>query len=208
MNKALPWILFIGGTILLIMLLASFGSTSTTGSELKFEVTAEDHFKGAEDAKAVIVEYSDFQCPACSSTYPLLSQLVRDYPNDVKVVYRHFPLTSIHTQALSSAQAAEAAGMQGKFWEMHDMLFNTQNSWSTNVNPPEVYLSYAISLGLDAEKFKADIVSDEVKERIETDLRESQQMGLNKTPTLFLNGSEISHPGSYAGFEKLVKAEL
>lgn len=208
MKKALPWILFIIGTVLLVMLLASFGGTSTIGGTLKFDVTAEDQYKGRPDAKAVIVEYSDFQCPACSATYPLLSQLVKNYPNDVQVVYRHFPLISIHKNALLSAQAAEAAGLQGKFWEMHDMLFNSQRSWSSNPNPKELFVRYANSLGLDTQKFEVDIISEEVKEKVQADLREAQQMGLNKTPTLFLNGKEISHPGSYSGFEALIKAEL
>jgi len=203
MNKALPWIAFLAGTLLLIFLLAQ-SSTVTTGSKLKFDLTAEDHAKGMAGANAVIVEYSDFQCPACSSTYPLLSQLVKDHPNDVQVIYRHFPLVSIHQHSLVSAQAAEASAIQGKFWEMHDMLFNTQRTWSQSADPTELFISFATSLGLDIPKFKEDLVSEEVKSKIQASLKQANQMGLNKTPTLFLNGKEISHPGSYDGFEALI----
>lgn len=98
--------------------------------ENSMEVKVNDNVKGSREAKAVLIEYSDFQCPACQVYYPVVKQLTEELGNEILVVYRHFPLTTIHPNALPAAKAAEAAGKQGKFWEMHDMLFDKQSEWS------------------------------------------------------------------------------
>ncbi len=199
------------GIIVLVGALAIFGNgTSESGSNttLNSSVSASDNTKGAENARVSIVEYSDFQCPGCASSYPMIKQLVEAFPNEVSLTYRHYPLNQIHANAQLAGQAAEAAGMQDKFWDMHDMLFNTQNQWSNENNPTEFFTKLAESIGLDTEKFGTDLTSKDVVNRVNKDTSEATGLRLPGTPSFFVNGTLIEHPGSYAGFKSLVEAEL
>jgi protein-disulfide isomerase len=171
------------------------------------EVRENDWVKGDPEAKVVLTEYGDFQCPACANYAPLVKRLSEETSKGLKVVYRHFPLTSIHKNAIPSAQAAEAAGRQGKFWEMHDTLYEKQTEWSDERDVKEKFIEYARILGLDEEKFKSDYDSDEVRQRIESDLSKALQLGLNSTPTFFLNGQKIA-PRSYENFKDLVDDQI
>ena len=206
MNRTLLWTLIIGGLIVLVIGLAKLGSSPSGGTSLGAGVSIEDQKKGAENPKVTIVEYSDFQCPACASMYPIMKELVEEFPNDLQVVYRHFPLHQIHAHAGLAARAAEAAGKQGAFWEMHDVLFNTQRSWSNAPEPEALFAQYAESLSLDVDQFNADIDSKEVKDKVTKD--EASARGLRGTPTFFVNGKQIQNPGTYAGFKALVEEEI
>lgn len=210
-NKSLLlWGSVILGIIALIALLAMFGNSTSTISDttLSTKVNETDHTKGAEYPKITIVEYSDFQCPGCAKSYPMVKQLVEAFPDDVRLIYRHYPLRSIHANAQLSAQASEAGGAQGKFWDMHDMLFNTQSQWSDLDDPTDFFVSLADSLGLDTEKFKMDLTNKTIVSRVDNDFYEANAMKLTGTPSFFLNGLLIDHPGSYAGFKSLIEAEL
>ena len=199
------WAAILGGLVLLVVLLAQAGSKSNTSqATLNDTVQAEEHSKGNPDAPITLVEYSDFQCPACATTYPLLSQLAKDYPNDVRVVYRHFPLRQAHPQAQLAAQATEAAAMQGKFWEMHDMLFNTQRNWSGNPEAEDFFVQLAESLELDIEKFKEDLNSKEAKNAVNDDYASGARAHIPGTPSIFLNGQLIQNPRNYAGYQALI----
>jgi len=147
--------------------------------------------KGAtQSAQFTIVEFSDFQCPACAATEPALSALVEQYPDKVRLVYRHFPLISIHPNAMLAARYAEAAGQQGKFWEMHDGLFATQMEWSdlSNEEAREYFLSLGDQLSLDRTLLSAAADSDEIVNLVNSDLRTAEQLQLTFTPSIFLNG--------------------
>jgi protein-disulfide isomerase len=151
--------------------------------------------KGAgEDARFTIVEFSDFECPACAATSPAISSLVSQYPDQVRVVYRHFPLISIHDSAVQAARFAEAAALQGKFWEMHDELFSTQISWSgqSQEQNREYFLDLGEKLGLNREQLANDVQSDAVVQKVDSDLRVAEQLGLSFTPSLFLNGQMMN----------------
>jgi protein-disulfide isomerase len=159
------------------------------------EIEAIDHILGEESApKATLVEYSDFQCPACASYEPLLESIIADYESEgLRFVYRHFPLPS-HLNAISAAKASEAAGNQGKFWEMHGLLFENQTTWSGQL-PSEVvntFATYAGQLGLDEDKFKTDFEAEATEERVRRDLLSGQKAGVAGTPTFYLNGVELS----------------
>lgn len=171
------------------------------------EVTEADWVKGDVNAQTVLVEYGDFQCPACADYYPMLKRLLEEIPTGFKVVYRHIPLTSIHKNALISSYAAEAAGLQGKFWEMHDILYEKQTEWAEDTNAKEKFVEYAKGIGLNEEKFKADIESDGVKRLVEEDMTSANSMRINSTPTFFLNGQRIQ-PRSYEEFKKLVEDQI
>lgn len=153
------------------------------------------HVKGPDEAKVTVVEFSDFQCPACKAVEPLVSQLAETYPNDVRVVYRHFPLNTIHPNAQMAAQAAVAAGEQGKFWEMHDLLFEKQSEWEAANSPQaarDIFITYAEQLAIDKQAFTEKIESDSVRDIVNKDLSYGTQIGVNATPTIFVNGTQTA----------------
>ncbi|MEA3310448.1 MAG: thioredoxin domain-containing protein [Chloroflexota bacterium] len=149
-----------------------------------------DWLKGAsgDDVEFTIIEYSDFECPGCSGTAPMLAQFLADYPT-AQLTYRHFPL-SFHEKAILTAEASEAAGAQGKFWEMHDAIFEQRADWQPlSLEEARVKMSaYAEELGLDMQKFESDMDSDAYLEAIEAESQESQELGLPGTPSLIFNG--------------------
>jgi len=169
-----------------------------------FSIAENDHVKGNPDASNVIIEYSDFQCPACASYLPALKEVVGSR-DDVMLVYRHFPLSQIHSNAFDAAKAAEAAGKQDKFWEMHDILFDKQGEWEGLGNPIDKFSEYASKIGMDEEKFKSDFDSSEIEDKIYTDLTAANAMRLNSTPTFFVNGVKTKLSSNYDGIVKLLE---
>ncbi len=148
------------------------------------------HIRGDPTAPVVLEEFGDFECRPCSLVWPILETLERDYDKRLVVVFREHPL-KMHRFALDAARAAEAAGLQGKFWEMHDTLYRNRATWipATYIRP---YLNdYAAELGLDLERFKADIDGDEVAKRIAADQDRGDSLGIDRTPVLFLNGEKL-----------------
>jgi protein-disulfide isomerase len=166
-----------------------------------------DWIKGSKDAPLTLIEYGDFQCPVCSVYQQLLAKLEEDFGTKLRLVYRHFPLVQIHANALVGAKAAEAAGKQGKFWEMYDLLYQNQKQWSELANPRELLNSYAKSVGLDVDKFMKDLDSEDVQNKIKTDYDSGNALGINGTPAFFLNGRQIENPTSYDDFKKLLESE-
>jgi len=167
-------------------------------------VNASDHVKSSSTASTVLIEYSDFQCPACGSFYPILKELAARHETEMLFVYRHFPLTQIHKHAKPAAQAAEAAALQGKFWEMHNLIFDNQSAWSSLPAARETFIGYAKDLGLDLAKFQADMDSEAVSAKVDGDFRGGVDAGINSTPSFFLNGKRIQNPRSLDEFEKLI----
>lgn len=208
-KRILLWGGMILGIVLLIVLLAKLGTVPpATGGPLAATVSDSDHSKGSANAKVTLVEYSDFQCPACGQMYPTIKQLAETFKDDLKMVYRHYPLKQTHQNAELAARASEVAALQGKFWEMHDMIFNTQQQWSTEGEPETFFVNLATSLGLDIEKFKADMKSDAVRDRVNVDAASGLASGIQGTPTFFVNGERIPNPGTIAEFENVIKAAL
>ncbi len=184
-------------------------SSQTTNNRQKLlEIQPDDHILGSMDAPVTLVEYSDYECPACLSYEPLVKQLVQEYEGRLRVVFRHFPLVG-HKNAMNAALAAEAAGKQGKYWEMHEALFANQATWgSKQFANSELLEVYAKELNLDLEQFKADRSSQEIRDRIERDKLSGRQLGVNGTPSFFLDGEKIPNPRSYADFKSFVDAAL
>ena len=154
--------------------------------------------KGPTDASVTIVEFSDYQCPFCARSEPLIQQALAAYPTQVRLVYKHFPLVAIHPQAMNAALAAAAAQRQGKFWEMHDILFANQRALA-----PEQIREYARQIGLDMAKFEADLQSDEVKALVQEDSQLAQRVGVRGTPTIFVNGKLLQNR-SLDGFKQAI----
>lgn len=172
------------------LLFLSSDPTTIDGSD----ISRDEWVKGNADSAVTIVEYSDFQCPACAAREPLVQTIMQEFGDHVRFVYRHFPLRSIHPNAQLSAQAAEAAGQQGQFWEMHNAIFANQSSWENldNAQAKLTFQIYAQQLGLDAEQFNQALESDAVKQAIDDDVSAAISAGVNSTPTFFLNGEKIN----------------
>ena len=168
-------------------------------------LTDSDWKRGAVNLKVTLIEYGDFQCPACSAYEPIVEKLQQDFKDSLVFSYRHFPLTQIHQNALSSAKASEAAGLQNKFWEMHDILYKTQSEWSLSANSKEIFIGYAKTLGLDVSKFSQDLELKSIDEKIKSDYESGIKLGVQGTPTFFLNGKKIDNPRSYEDFKKLIE---
>ena len=164
--------------------------------------TADSPSKGPNDAKVTIVEFSDYQCPFCSQAEPLLDQVMAAYPKDVKRVYKQFPLTSIHPNAMPASKAAVAAGKQGKFWEMHAKLFGNQRELS-----PDNYKKWAEELKLDVAKFEKDMASPEVQAQIDKEMAEAKAADVTGTPTIFVNGKRLQQR-SMDGFKAAIDPAL
>lgn len=166
------------------------------------QVTETDWVKGATSTNITLVEYSDFQCPACGAYYPLVEKVFGEYSSKILFVYRHFPLTQ-HPNAIPAAKASEAAGAQGKFWEMHAMLFTTQSDWENSTSSKAIFTGYAKKIGLDMEKFDSDYESATTSAKIDADLKSGLKAGVNSTPSFFLNGKKIA-PQTYDQFKTLL----
>lgn len=167
--------------------------------------TLTNHTFGEGKSGVRLVEYGDFQCPACGQFYPLVKQVKEKYKQDITFQFRNFPLFQIHPNAIASARAAEAADKQGKFWEMHDLLYENQQAWSTSTNPQTDFEQYARQLSLNIDKFKADFKSKSVNDRIQADLREGNKLGVDSTPTFFIDNKKISNPNTLEEFSKVIE---
>jgi protein-disulfide isomerase len=149
---------------------------------------------GSAPGAVTLEEFADFQCPPCGRLHPELKKIEGEYGERLRVVFRHLPLGSIHDHALEAALAAEAAGAQGKFWEMRDLLYERQGEWSVVEPARPVFVGYARQLGLDAERFERDVDAPETRARVETDVNRADTAHVQATPTLFLEGRELSAP--------------
>jgi protein-disulfide isomerase len=168
-----------------------------------------DHTIG--EGKNIMLEYSDLQCPACKSFHEYLNQEKKKDANFAKImneqytfVYRHFPLVTIHKNAEIAARSAEAAALQGKFYEFVDQIFASQAEWSASDTAREYFVKLATTIGLDAERFETDIDSQQVTQKISEDVASANEVGLNSTPTFFINGEKISDFSSFEEFKKIV----
>lgn len=198
-------VLVLGGMVFGMVKVASRNSVnSNTPLSLVSALIQGDWVRGNRDAKVIITEYSDFQCPACASYYEVVKMAHKEFGDSVAFVYRHFPLKQIHANAEISALSAEAAGKQGKFWEMHDIIFENQKKWEKEKGAKEIFISYAKELGLNVEQFKQDLDSKEVKSKVDSDYKSGIEAKVNHTPTFFLNGKEIENPRSYEEFKKII----
>lgn len=177
-------------------------------------VRAGDWIKGdTVDPAVTIIEYGDFQCPGCAGFYPTLKQVVDTYPDDVRVVFRHFPLNSIHPNAQKAAEAAEAAGAQGKFWEFHDLLYERQQEWSSldQAAVRDYFISLADELGLDVARFTSEFDDGTYAEGVSASEQEAISLGLPGTPAALVNGQMVpgeSLPREFEAWEAFVKEEI
>ncbi|HTR18683.1 MAG TPA: thioredoxin domain-containing protein [Candidatus Paceibacterota bacterium] len=209
----------VGGFIVVVVAVVVIAAVASQGAQpgTTFVATtvpaidSTDHVKGDTNSKVSVIEYGDFECPACGEWEPIVEQVEADYGNRVEFVFRNFPLYQIHPNAKIAAQAAEAAGLQGKYWEMHDLLYKNQNNWvnaSNNSVVSQFFDGYAQSLGLDVTKFNADITSSAVIARVQRDIDSGDTAKIDHTPTFFVDLAQIQNPTGLQQFEQVIDQAL
>lgn len=218
MDKRFWAILAAIAIVLIGVFIVTNHKTTAPGSKSSSSTQLTNHVTGAGKSGVTLVEYGDYQCPVCAEYYPALKQVVSKYTDQIHFQFRNFPLVSIHQNAFAGARAAEAADLQGKFWQMHDLLYEQsiatiQNSsvqtWVNAQNPQDYFDQYASQLGLNLTKFKQDFASSTVNNRVNADLGEANKLGLTGTPTFYLDGTQISNPQpTLDAFSKILDNEI
>lgn len=217
-NSHQKQLLMAGGFVVLVIgitvFLALFSAGKTVGgfaSSKTSPIVASDHIRGNASSSVTIIEYGDFECPACGAYEQIMQQLTKKYGDRVGFIFRQFPLYQIHPNARISAQASEAAALQGKFWEMHDVLYSKQTEWSDIATTDIVKKNfdlYARSIGIDVDQFNTDIISSSTIAHVENQRKEGDNSQVNHTPTFFLNLNQIQNPTSVEAFSELINAAL
>ena len=218
------WIIFAGIVVVLlgVLVLASRSNQSVvdvsgvdvfaTQKPNEKNGSIGDNVYGNPDSKVVIIEYGDYQCPGCSQVHTMLKPFLEEQKGNVKFIYRNYPIVNAHPNARAAAAAAEAAGLQGKYWEMHNKLYDNQSDWSyLNANSrTDKFVDYAKSLGLDTEKFKTDMTLDSINNKVNYDLAMAKKQGVSGTPTFFINGKQVDSKIVTDGvsFKKYIQDEI
>jgi protein-disulfide isomerase len=217
MKRALPFLII--GTVLVIAVVAALylkrsastpmappapssaapatapaaNNTTTTSNEAAANETGATppHTHGPADAPVTLEEFGDFECPPCGLLHPVLQTMEKEFSGRIRIIFREFPLVPTHVHALAAARSAEAAGLQGKFWEMHDLLYENQKTWHGAFDARPIFEDYATKIGLNLEKFRSDSSGEVVAQRIFLDGKRGHALGVNGTPTVFMNGREV-----------------
>ncbi len=189
-----------------LFMLANQGSTppAAVGDKTKI-IRDSSHKTGTGPIQ--IVEFGDFQCPACGVTEAAVERLLKDYDGKVTFYFRHFPLPQ-HPNAQAAAQASEAAAVQGKYWEMHNKLYATQKDWENTADPTDIFVGYAKDFGLDTEKFKKALADKTYQTVIDQDTADGTALGVNATPSFYFNGEQYTGGTSYAELHDKVDSLL
>ncbi len=187
------FLIVLGVAILALGGIFAYSSSKSKTPTVTSTASVTNHSTGKLDSKVELLEYADFQCPACGQFFPLVSAVKEKYKDTVKFTFRHFPLDSIHKNARAASRAAEAAGQQGKFFGMHDLLYQNQQAWSDTSDPLTIFSGYAQQLGLDVAAFKVYYAGEQANSSINADLQEGQKKGVNGTPTFFIAGKQVDN---------------
>lgn len=213
-------VLFLALFVILVMVGKQRNNPQTADGKAQFannghlrEITSETAKKASNSAKqaektVTMVEYADFECPACKAYYPMVKNLLDLYPNQLKLIFKHFPISSLHKNAIAAGIAAEAAGRQNKFFEMGDTLYEKQDEWASLDDPQPKFQEYATAIGLNMDQFKKDEKDPSLPNLIQDERNEGIKNGVNATPSFFINGVKIDNPQDIQGFQKIIDAQL
>ena len=189
---------------------SSNGSTIPAPAPLRAPGAEPPHSMGPETASITLEEFGDFECPPCGLFHPIVKKMHNEFGDRLRLIFREFPITNQHPHAVAAASAAEAAGIQGKFWEMHHLLYDNQKTWHEAFDVRPIFEWYAKEIKIDVEKFKRDINSDFVAKRITEDGKRARSLNVGGTPTVFMNGRELPFPTimDENALRKVIQAEL
>jgi protein-disulfide isomerase len=199
MKRILPFVIILGVLLLAVaggwLILrssrqANKAAAPTPDPALQVQGAEPPHIRGNPNATVTVEEFGDFQCPSCGAYYPELKKIEAEYGDKIKVIFREIPLVPMHEHALLAAQAAEAAGLQNKFWEMHDKLYENQTTWTEAKDLVPIFVDYAKQIGIDPDQFMKDLNSEKVATRIFQDGKRAHALNIRATPSIFVNGKE------------------
>jgi protein-disulfide isomerase len=205
MKRFLPFLIIavvvVGVAIAAIVLSKPNSSKPESNSNAFFTYTPPPgaqpaHAIGPENAAVTLEEFGDYQCPPCGAMFPEVKKIEGEYGDKIRFVFRQNPLPQIHKFAISAAHAAEAAGLQGRFWAMHDKLYEEQKNWANATDPRSLFIEYAKTIGLDVDRFTRDMASEEADNRLVEDHKRAAAVGVTGTPTFFVNGRELKGTAS------------
>jgi protein-disulfide isomerase len=205
-KRIIFWISFVVVIGLIVWGMIAAGNKSSredVSLPLPDQITSADWIRGNASSTVTLVEYSDFQCPACAAYFSVVEKVFKENATKMQFVYRHFPLPQ-HANAIPASLASEAAGKQGKFWEMYEMIFSTQKDWENSTDSAKIFSGYATKLGLDMKKYATDVTSKELADKISGSVKAGVKAGINSTPTFYLNGKKIQNPSGYEEFKKII----
>ncbi|MCJ7805747.1 DsbA family protein [Patescibacteria group bacterium] len=218
MSKETKTLLAIGAATLIILfggifLMSRSNKSSSNTSQVPANsqlLVRSDSYKTATDsasAKVTVVEFGDFECPACQEAHPVTKQMLKDYDGKVNFVFRNFPLPQ-HTKAQISSEAAEAAGAQDKYWEMYDKIYENPGEWENSESPLDVFSGYAKDIGLDVTKFENDVKANKFSNKIQQDMADGIALGINSTPTFYINGQQMVGVPDYSQLKQVIDKAL
>lgn len=207
-QNMVKWIIIGGLSLIFVTFFATIIVLLKKDVSSPISLSSDGWTRGNEAAPITLVEFADFQCPACKAYQPFIAQVLADpeVGPQVKLLFKHFPL-SIHKNAIAAARASEAAGAQGKFWEYHDLLYEKQEEWAElpALDAEKMFVSYADSLKLDKSKFELDLKSDVLAEKVTSQVSEGASAGVLGTPSFFINGKKIENPQSLDEFKQIIQ---
>ena len=204
------WAVIVVIVILFVGIFAFSGNKNTPSSSKSSASTPTNHVEGKGSTGVTLVEYGDYECPYCEAYSTTVTQVQSEFADKIFFQFRNFPLVNAHPNAFAGARTAEAAALQGKFWEMHDALYDSSNwqVWSTASDPTPYFNQYAQQLGLNVTQFKSDFASSKVNDLVNADMAAGTKLNVQGTPTFYLDGKEVSVGNSVASFEKVINAEI
>jgi protein-disulfide isomerase len=182
--------------------------SETAAAPAHADIRGGGHFRGPENAALTLVEFGDYQCPSCGAYHPLVKEILNRYPQQLRLEFHHFPLITIHPNSMRASLAAEAAGDQGHYWEMHDALFEHQREWADSPNAEPIFIALASRFNLDINKFMQALRSPEVQSRILKDVERGNDAKVEAVPTFFINGERVPVKLSMEDFVQVIEAHL
>lgn len=200
-------VLLVGAIFLLSKSSSPANTNNSPLADPKLLIKDDSHKIASSSAKVNLVEFGDYQCPACGAAHPIVKRILEDYSGRINFIFRNFPLAQ-HKNALIAAEVAEAAGEQGKYWEMYNKLYENQTQWSESKKPIDIFITYGKDLGLDTDKFKKEIEGSKFADRIRNDQNDGFSLGVNSTPTFFLNQEKIVGVPTYDQLKSKVDSAL
>ena len=182
--------------------------SETTAAPLRADIKGGGHFRGPENAQLTLVEFGDYQCPSCGAYHPFVKEILNRYPKQLRLEFHHFPLISIHPNSMAASKAAEAAGEQGHYWEMHDALFEYQTQWADKPDPKPIFFAIANRIGINGTLLLQRMEGQDIQQRIVRDVEEGNKANVQAVPTFFINGQEVHIKLSMEDFVQVIEANL